>query len=153
MENVVNHGLWVMKKILLFAIPVLFLAACQTNYPTKAFEGLWEPIGYEDCDIFVISSDSIKAIQSNTKQEHYQCHYKVLRDSIVELERTWMWKLADGVVLKPSDVTSEAYMYIDKEQHLIIKYFLPESELSQNYPNYTHLKLKRLKSAQGIEVR
>ena len=47
------------------------LAACNTNEPIKKYVGVWEPVRYEDCDIFVITSDSIKAVQNETGLEHY----------------------------------------------------------------------------------
>ena len=133
-----------MKRINLFLIAAvtLLLAACNTNEPTKAYEGVWEPVlfdGIEVPDLFIISSDSIKAYSIQLKEEYYQCHYKVVGKDIVELERCWakqnnypesLWK-------------AEVSMYIDEQDQLVIKDFDPSIELHQNYPNYANLKLRR----------
>ena len=135
-------------KLFIFATISVILSACNKNEPTKAFEGVWEPFLCEECvipDLFVITSDSIKAIQCDTKEEHYQCHYKVLRDSIVELERCWIIEELESMQrpYNPSDYISEEYMYVDNEGFLIIRKFWMGNEISQIYPNYTQLKLRR----------
>ncbi len=132
-----------MKKFLLLALMACAFIACDKKSTSRNFEGVWEPVGYEECDQFVITSDSIKAIRLDNYMEHYQCHYTILRDSIVELERCWMVDATDNGNASSSDYTSEVYMYIDKDKYLIIRNFLLESELSQMNPNYTHLKLKK----------
>lgn len=137
-----------MKKILLFAM-LFLLAACNSNEPNKAFIGKWEPVGYEEYDVFVITSDSIKAINCDTKEEHYQCHYKILHDSIAELERCWLEKLAEDKDTTQSDFNPEQFyiaevqMYLDKEGYLVIHPFDIVGELSQIVPNYTFLKLRK----------
>ena len=131
-----------MKRIYLFVIVAVSLlhSACDMNNPTKNFEGVWEPnIGekVEAPDLFVITSDSIKAIEKETGLEHYQSHYKFVKDSIIELERTW---------LGHSDsewYVSEQYMYFEENNNLIIKYFEPVSPISQIFPNYAILRMKR----------
>ena len=137
-----------MKKILLFAM-LFLLAACNSNEPNKAFIGKWDPVGYEGVDVFVITSDSIKAIQCDTKEEHYQCHYKILHDSIAELERCWLKETTQGINSSQSDLNPEQFyiaevqMYLDKEGYLVIHPFDIVGELSQIVPNYTFLKLRK----------
>ena len=138
-----------MKKILLFAM-LFLLAACNSNEPNKAFIGKWEPVRYEEYDVFVITSDSIKAINCDTKEEHYQCHYKILHDSIAELERCWLEKLAEGRdTTIQKDYHPELYfveeveMYIDDQGYLIIRPFTPDSPIDNGCPNYAWLTLKK----------
>lgn len=136
-----------MKMQLLLFIAAWLFAACDNIEPNKAFVGVWEPVGYEDCDQFVITSDSIKAITCDTKQEHYQCHYKKLAGKRYEIERCWLNDLyKTGDYKEDPYYIGEVQMYIDREKYLIIRDFLPETEsaLSQNYPNYKHLKLRKL---------
>ena len=135
-----------MKKLFLFTVAAMIFAACTTSEPTRKFIGVWEPVGYENCDRFVISSDTIKAVQCETGLQHYQCHYKILRDSVVELERCWMKDIAgdDFDYQASPDYVSEEYMYIDQQGYLIIRCFMLYGELCELYPNYSHLKLKRL---------
>jgi len=123
-----------MKKVYLcLVIAVLGLAACGTNEPIKVFEGVWDPVGYEEVDQFFITSDSIKAININTGKTHHQCYYKVLRDSVAELKRSW-WEPETAV---------EVQMYINKEGILFINPFGTEGELAEIYPNYTILRLRK----------
>ena len=136
-----------MRKSVLFAILAVLFAACNTNEPAKAFIGTWEPVGYETYDTFVITSDSIKAIKCDTKEEHYQAHYKVLRDSVIELERCWLERQYKNA--GPSDWNPEEYffteakMYIDGEGCLVIEPFDYGSLLVEIKPNYAILKLKK----------
>ena len=133
-----------MKKIIFFAIMSLLLVACNKNEPQKVHIGVWEPVD-SGVDLFVITADSIKAIQIDTKAEHYQCHYRIINDSVAELERSW---LKEYLNLPPSDFHPEQYlheevkMYFDKEGYLIINPFWG-GVLEQIYPNYAILKLKR----------
>ena len=121
-------------KLFLLSLMAIMLAACNTNEPTKKYVGVWEPVRYEDCDIFVITSDSIKAVQNETGLEHYQTHYEVLNDSVARLERS---RTGASVVFE------EVAMYIDKEGYLIIRPFTTGSPLSLEYPNYAWLKLRK----------
>ena len=138
-----------MKKLCILAVTAVLLVACETNHPSKAFIGTWEPVGYEEYDIFIITSDSIKAIQCDTKKEHYQSHYKILRDSVAELERCWLKETTQGINSSQSDLNSEQFyiaevqMYLDKEGYLVIHPFDIVGELSQIVPNYTFLKLRK----------
>jgi hypothetical protein len=64
----------------------------------------------------------------------------MLNDSIAKLERTW---------LTHPDISSDLFyaevpMYIDNEGYLIIKNFHIVGELFHVYPNYTHLKLRKV---------
>ena len=121
-------------KLFLLSLMAIMLAACNTNEPTKKYVGVWEPVRYEDCDIFVITSDSIKAVQNETRLEHYQTHYEVLNDSVARLERS---RTGASVVFE------EVAMYIDKEGYLIIRPFTTGNPLSLEYPNYAWLKLRK----------
>lgn len=133
-----------MKKIfILLTLIAAIFAACNSNEPEKKFVGTWDPVG-SDCDVFVITSDSIKAIQNETGLEHYQAHYKMLRDSVAELERCWLGENHSGLDFHPEDYfVAEVKMYIDKDGYLIIQPFDTGSPLSQQYPNYAWLKLKK----------
>ena len=136
-------------KFFLFAMVAVFFAACNSNEPTRKFVGTWDPVPYEGYDLFVITADSIKAIDCDTKEEHYQCHYKMLRDNVAKLERCWLIEESKNHDSSDSDWQPEQYfyaevkMYIDKNGYLIIKPFNPGSVLSQTSPNYAELKLKR----------
>ena len=142
MKNLFNRSI-------LFAAVVAMCVACNSNEPEKAFVGVWSPCGYEMYDKFVITSDSIKAIGCEDSQEHYQAHYKMLRDSVALLERCWMEVKWQGFDSSNSDWHPEEYffaevkMYIDKDGYLIIRPFDLEDYLSQKYPNYSELKLRR----------
>lgn len=76
-----------MKKFLFFALMAGLLCSCNNNEPTSKFVGVWEPATNLVYDKFIISADSIKAVQSGTGLEHFQAHYKILRDGVAELER------------------------------------------------------------------
>ena len=138
-----------MKKLFLFTIVAMLFAAC-TSEPTRKFIGVWEPVGYEKYDRFVISSDTIKAVQCETGLEHLQTHYKILRDSVVELERCWLEEKAKGWDTTHSDFHPEEFffeeveMYIDKDGFLNIKPFGFYGPLEQASPLYPWLKLRRL---------
>ena len=120
-------------KFFLFSVLALLFAACNNNEPSNAFVGTWEtvvPEGEKIYDIFVITSDSIKAINA----EQYHAHYKILRDSVIELERCWMPKDYEKYI-------SEAQMYFDESGYLIIQPF--DLTIAQNYPTYVSLKLTK----------
>ena len=121
-------------KLFIIGLMGILLIACNTVEPTKKYVGVWEPVGYEDCDMFVITPDSIKAVQNETRIEHYQTHYEILNDSVARLERS---RSGSSVVFE------EVAMYIDKEGYLIIRPFTTGSPLSEEYPNYAWLKLKK----------
>ncbi len=133
-------------KLFLFAVMALVLASCESNNsPTKKFVGTWEPVKFEDCDLFVITSDSIKAIKLDTQEEHYQCHYKMLTDSTAELERTWLksYDTSDIRDFHPEQfIYEDVKMYIDKDGYLIIDPFWG-GVLENIYPNYASLKLRK----------
>ena len=141
----------IVSRIILCVVVLAFFAECKINEPKKAFAGVWSPVRYETVDKFVITSDSIKAIHCEDGQEHYQTYYKVLRDSVVLLERCWLearWQGYDSTHLDwhPEEYFfTEAQMYIDKNGYLIIRPFDIESPLSQVSPNYADLKLKKMK--------
>ena len=140
MNRLINCFSANVTKLFLLSVFTIALMACERNNPSQAFVGTWEPVGYEECDIFVITSDSIKAITCDTKEEHLQSHYTMLNDSIAKLERTW---------LMSPDISSDLFyaevpMYIDNEGYLIIKNFHIVGELFHVYPNYTHLKLRKV---------
>ncbi|MBQ6764149.1 MAG: hypothetical protein IJP45_03065 [Paludibacteraceae bacterium] len=133
-------------RLIFFAVMAMLFAACNSNAPTKAYEGVWEPVnngGVERGDLFVVTSDSIKGILGGGDAPiiYYRCHYKVLRDSVVELERCWMADFAGA----EESMTSETYMYINNQGYLIIKDFDPLMQLVQVVPNYASLTLKRHK--------
>ena len=145
-----------MKKIYLFAIMAIALMACNPNEPentkktNEAFIGTWEPVGYEEYDVFVITADSIKAVKcDSTAEEHLQCYYEILNDSVVKLERYWLEEKTKDYDWTNSDFHPEKYyveevaMYLDKDGYLIIYPFDIIGELAEVSPNYTHLKLKR----------
>jgi len=129
-------------KLLILAVVAMILAACNTNEPTKAFEGTWVPVVFEDVnipDVFIITSDSIKGILYKEKIEYYFCHYKVVRKGVVELERCW----AKQRNFPETFWFAKVPMYIDEQGYLIIEDFDPSIELEQIYPNYANLKLKK----------
>ena len=129
------------------------LVACSNNEPKRAFEGTWEPVGYEECDVFVVTTDSIKAVSCDTHEDHYQCYYHMVRDSVAQLERTWLIEAQRRSDSLQGDwdvrrhFYAEVQMYLDKEGYLIIHPYDYHSEwdLSQvvYYPDYRKLKLKR----------
>lgn len=130
------------KKNFILATIAVILSACNLNEPTKAFEGVWEPVlieGVEVPDLFIISSDSIKVYNFQLEREYYQCHYKVIRRNLIELERCW----AENSGRPESFLKAKVPMYIDKQGYLIIEDFDPSIQLQQNYPNYANLKLQR----------
>ena len=142
-------------KYLFLAILAVILVGCDANIPTKKYVGTWEPVGYEGCDVFVITTDSIKAIQCTSKEEHYQSHYKMLRKDVAELERCWLENHDySGSDFNPEQFFfAEVKMYIDKEGHLIIKpfdYLGGEYDMSNGvrYPDYGTLKLRKYATKQ-----
>ena len=129
-------------KLFIYAAIAVILSSCNLNEPTKAFEGVWEPVlieGVEVPDLFIISSDSIKAYNFQLEREYYQCNYKVIKRNLIELERCW----AENSGRPESFLKAKVPMYIDKQGHLIIEDFDPSIELQQNYPNYANLKLQK----------
>lgn len=137
------------SRFILSAACILFFAACNNDYSgSKEFIGIWHPVGYEDCDTFVITNDSIKAIQCVTEKEHYQCYYKMLSKRQAELKRCWLEEiLKDNDAPESSDmaadISAEVTMYIDQDGCLIIRPFDVAGELEQVYPNYANLKLAK----------
>jgi len=129
-----------MKKYQLLSLVILafMFAACSTNEPENAFTGVWEyilPGGEKStCDLFVITSDSIKAIDCQTQEEHYHAHYTFLRDSVIELERCWLKGVSPLY-------NAEAQMYFDEDKYLIISPF--DFDIAQTARNYSKLKLKK----------
>ena len=124
-----------MKKYCLFVLAALAFAACNTNSPTKSYEGTWEPqegyfkyIVYENGDIYSpmystfykkvkITSDQMIAFDSESKQ--YLYNYKFLRDSVIELEATFR---PEGTL--PARFI-ETRMYFDSAHYLIVEKFDP----------------------------
>ena len=137
------------SRSILFAACILSFAACNSDYSgSKEFIGVWHPVGYEDCDTFVITSDSIKAIQCVTGKERYQSHYKMRNRRQAELKRCWLEEmLKDADALESRDIETEIFaevtMYINQDGYLIITPFDVTGELVQTYPNYTNLKLAK----------
>ena len=132
-------------NFMLMAVIATILVSCGSNSPeqNKSFVGTWEPVlyeGFEIPDLFIITSDSIKAIRCKTQEEHYQCHYQILREGVIELERCWFKQYNANAVNEP-DYIVESEMYFDKNGYLIINPFT--SEITQRYPNYFNLKLRR----------
>ena len=125
-----------MKKYLLFAIMAVVLGACNNNAPTSKYVGIWEPATNLVYDKFIISADSIKAVQSGTGLEHFQAHYKILRDGVAELERCWLEDMAKNHDLSQGDWNPEQYFFDE------VQMYIPDY-LSQKVPNYSRLKLKR----------
>ena len=131
-----------MKKLFLFAIMAIVLVSCNRNEPSQTYEGVWEPVLLQDSDkfdLFTITSDSIKAFNFQLGIEYYQCHYRFIRNGIIELERCWAMRDNYPEAFWKEEVP----MYFDEEGYLIIERFDPSVELHQNYPNYANLKLKR----------
>ena len=134
-----------MKKCILFAFLAMWLAACNVSEPNKAFVGIWEP-GETYVDLFVISSDSIKAIHCNDGRESFQSHYKMVADSIAKLERCWLKIMQEQnheFEFEDSQLTENVYMYFDEEGYLIIPNYDCTATLNHASPNYSNLKLKR----------
>ena len=125
----------------------MLLAACNTPEPTNAYVGIWEHAKFAvDNGLFYISSDTIKVIERNDdySRVHHLCHYKIVRDSVVELERCWLEIWKQNVVdfyYDESRYKEEVYMYIDEEGYLIVKNFDYGAALTNPY--YYDLKLKR----------
>lgn len=105
-----------MKKVILFAVITVLLTACNNNAPTKAYEGVWEPINF-GAESIVITSDSIYGIYDN--KHIFQHHYQLIRDNAILFERCW---IADTT--RP-DYQAEEAIYFDKDNQLIIENFAP----------------------------
>lgn len=134
MKRLTSHFSFI-KNALFLSVWVIIIGSCSPNKTSNDFVGVWSPIRYEECDMFVISADSIIAIRCETKEKHLQCHYTILRDSIIKLERCWMTE-GDFIV-------TESKMYFDEEGHLIINPFTNDGFLAEVFPNYSILKLKK----------
>ena len=144
-----------MKKYILFLAFIVGVMSCNTHGPGnyKSYVGTWEPILGENLeipDIFVITSDSIKAINCKTKKVHYQCHYKILRSGVVELERCWLTQ-ENMDAFKESYYVVESEMYIDPQGYLIISPFDNIAPACQVYPNYANLKLRKHEKSSPVE--
>ena len=62
---------------------------------------------------------------------------------MAELERCWLKNYPESDFHSEQFLYAEVEMYIDKEGYLIIKPFDIIGELSEIYPNYSNLKLKK----------
>ena len=135
-----------MRKSIVFALIAVIFIACNGNDPTIKYVGAWEVVEGEDT--FIITKDSIKAIQNGTGLEHYQSHYTIIRNGVAELERCWMEEEAKNH--EPSEYWhpelyffDEVQIYFDKDGFLIIDPFDIPDYLSNKFPNYSRLILKR----------
>ena len=141
-----------MKKVFLLTLIAGVLASCNTNSPTKAYEGVWEVMKGQDSVIvlndssrYVIGYSSYydnvvitsKTMTASSQTDKYEYHYRILRDSIIELERTF---LNDPT---RQDYVVETKMYFNKDKHLIIENF-SLGDISQIAPpTYRPVMLKR----------
>ncbi|MBO4690663.1 MAG: hypothetical protein J5621_07290 [Paludibacteraceae bacterium] len=126
---------WRTKKAMF--ISVLFLssvfAACNTTASNR-YEGVWKPID-EDYNRFVITKDSMYLVDDD-KSHAFQCHYTILKDSVIELERCWM------TYRERPDYIAEVAIYFDENKHLVIENYLPT--LASVIPSeYYNLVLKK----------
>lgn len=138
-----------MKKyqLLSFAVLAFILVACNTNSPTKPYEGTWSvmegqtyPYIYGDDTLghfaystyyktIVISSNKMIATRRSDANIRHEYHYRVLRDSIIELERTYLQSP------ERPDYKLETRMYFDENHHLIIEKFCEaEHNMTQVLP-------------------
>lgn len=136
-------------KLIIFAILSLMIAACNANLPTKAYEGVWEPViesEYGITDFFVVTSDSIIGTIGGSGSEmwvKYRCAYKPVKKDVVLLDRCWMRDWNPDAIYPEEDIVSETQMYINDEGYLIINEFDPMMRYEQIIPNYTNLKLRK----------
>jgi len=144
-----------MEKFCLFISIAMLCVACNSNSPTKAYQGVWEPIEghYGDPIVefgdtvgwfwystfyneVVISSNKMVATSSHVTKQ-YEYHYQMLRDDVIELERTFL-----GDSSRP-DYVVETRMYFDEDNNLIIENF-SAGDLFNNYPpRYFPVKMKK----------
>ncbi len=140
-----------MKKVFLLTL-IAGLASCNTNSPTKAYEGVWEVM--KDQDSVIVLNDSTryvigyssyydnvvitsKTMTATSQTDKYEYHYRILRDSIIELERTF---LNDPT---RQDYVVETKMYFNKDKHLIIENFSLGDISQVSPPTYRPVMLKR----------
>lgn len=126
---------WRTKKAMF--ISVLFLssvfAACNTTASNR-YEGVWKPID-GDYNRFVITKDSMYLVDDD-KSHAFQCHYTILKDSVIELERCWLENP------ERIDYIAEVAIYFDKNKHLVIENYMPT--LANCIPcEYYNLVLKK----------
>ncbi|MCR5049549.1 MAG: hypothetical protein K6A36_00525 [Paludibacteraceae bacterium] len=125
------------QTVTLLSVCVLsfVLAACNTTASNR-YEGVWKPID-EDYNRFVITKDSMYFVEED-KSHSFQCHYTILSDSVIELERCW---LEDP---ERPDYIAEVAIYFDENKHLVIENYLPTLALAQCAAHeYYNLVLKK----------
>lgn len=137
-----------MKSKSLFLLLFVALVSCNNNAPTKAYEGVWKTVAHADYFLLSDSSFFVKEYVTFYNEviitsdrmiadNKYTYHYRVLGDSVIELERTFLNNPSR------SDYVDTVKMYFTEDKCLVIENFSLGSIAQIAPPIYLPVMLQR----------